>query len=1150
MKRLAVVVVAAAALATSCRKADPWEGLAEAHATTGPRVVFDLSRRPLPEIPFPNDLATRTDPTSPTGLRVNASIAAPSFLERNVRAQLDQLDGFGTYAPITVAFDQDLDALDLYARQNDSDPGNDGIYLVDLTTGRTAPLDFNGGHFPYEVGNPGQYFRNDPLANVTNLLFPTTGPNPNFLHPVDPGWPTAHGGVAQQSDDLLTFYERSTRTLILRPVLPLEQERRYAVVLTNRVRGLTGASIGSPHSGINHAAQTSELKPLLSMLPAGVQLPDVAYTWAFTTQTTTRELEQIRRGLYGNGPLRRLALQYPLQIGDTAAPGDVAYHTRMKLLQLKGPYDPANPSSDLNNYTLRVSDLQPLLQDPDIKRLLLGDNEQSVQALLDTYQYIDYFVIGQYESPSFLATGSGEPADQSFQIDLKTGTARTSPEIITFMLAVPKQNRDIGHVAPFPVVVAGHGYKSTRIEPILGFAGSFAKFGLATISIDAFGHGLGIDPALEKLGRDKAAKFKLAAFADAVFMGRARDLDNDGIKDSGGDFWSADSFHTRDVVRQSIVDWMELVQLLKTFDGHGTMKVGGAAVLAGDFNGDGIPDVGGPVVWPFDVARAQGANATFAKGDFNPGSDTFVFGISLGGILSAILPAVEPAIIAAAPTSGAGGLGDVGLRSNLGDVVQAVFLELLGPMFATCNWSAQSGPTDAQTFLPFGACNDSAPDAVPMLVMVVQDVNRERDVPVAPLILHPGDQVVVRNLAELAPGADCGSGAKADGCSTAVADAQGRLRLPIAADWPSLQVTRTPSTDPSLAERVKVEVTRPGDLLQLTIIPAGGGAPVVIDRFQTPARFFGANYKAGDPLVAVARGFGYSRNTPEFRRIFGLSQLILEPGDPVNYAPHYFQSPLPAGDPSNPGNGPRHPANVLVIATSGDPGVPVNTGIALARAAGLIELTQPDPDYGISIDQVLIRSGAVEGSAGLMRFNDPAAGPRAALGSHVRCDGPQACSGNVLIDSTAYACDEQGANCLDNFPDGSTARSAPRLDHPLRQQLVRQSQPAAPCLPLSTQVGTAKGCYSTGPSSCMTDASGNALPGQSALLIPYLNREGQHGFRNPQPGKAFDTDTFLANVIGRYFECRGRELHFDRCQAQLSSASPGGCAWIPPPPAP
>ena len=39
---------------------------------------------------------------------------------------------------------------------------------------------------------------------------------------------------------------------------------------------------------------------------------------------------------------------------------------------------------------------------------------------------------------------------------------------------------------------------------------------------------------------------------------RYRDLNNDGDPDSGGDQWSADAFHTRDMVRQAAVDWMWL----------------------------------------------------------------------------------------------------------------------------------------------------------------------------------------------------------------------------------------------------------------------------------------------------------------------------------------------------------------------------------------------------------------------------------------------------------------------------------------------------------------------------------------------------------------------------------------------------------------
>ena len=88
-----------------CLSRQPIEGLAPARDTGGPRIVFDLTRKPLPEIPFPNDLVTRADEGSPTGLRMNSSLVVPSQLEQRTRALIDQLDGFGTYAPITVSFD-------------------------------------------------------------------------------------------------------------------------------------------------------------------------------------------------------------------------------------------------------------------------------------------------------------------------------------------------------------------------------------------------------------------------------------------------------------------------------------------------------------------------------------------------------------------------------------------------------------------------------------------------------------------------------------------------------------------------------------------------------------------------------------------------------------------------------------------------------------------------------------------------------------------------------------------------------------------------------------------------------------------------------------------------------------------------------------
>ncbi len=85
------------------------EGLRLTPPGDGPHVVIDWDAEPFPEIPLPNDLATRPDPDSPTGLRLNLSELAATHSEREARRNLNELSGFGIQMPITVRFDQPLD---------------------------------------------------------------------------------------------------------------------------------------------------------------------------------------------------------------------------------------------------------------------------------------------------------------------------------------------------------------------------------------------------------------------------------------------------------------------------------------------------------------------------------------------------------------------------------------------------------------------------------------------------------------------------------------------------------------------------------------------------------------------------------------------------------------------------------------------------------------------------------------------------------------------------------------------------------------------------------------------------------------------------------------------------------------------------------
>ena len=72
-------------------------------------IKMDFKHKPLPDIPLPNDIATRYDPHSATKRRVNASMIAPTLLESQIREKVDQIDGWGVNQPITIPFTKALD---------------------------------------------------------------------------------------------------------------------------------------------------------------------------------------------------------------------------------------------------------------------------------------------------------------------------------------------------------------------------------------------------------------------------------------------------------------------------------------------------------------------------------------------------------------------------------------------------------------------------------------------------------------------------------------------------------------------------------------------------------------------------------------------------------------------------------------------------------------------------------------------------------------------------------------------------------------------------------------------------------------------------------------------------------------------------------
>lgn len=877
--------------------APPSEGLRLTPAGDGPVVRVDWDAKPLADIPFPNDLATRPDPTSPTGLRLNLPLVATTHAETEVREKVDALTGFGLYTPITVAFDAPLDLDDLALRHRD-DPAlgvdrfaDDAILLVDVTPGsptfgQPAEIDLGEGRFPMDAANSARYFPNDTRSAAPSLLFDTVDEDVNGDGGMSWGEDTDNDGVLDVPNvyplggdpraDLLTFYERATNTLIVRPVVPLREQTTYAVVLTSRLVGEDGSPVVSPWAWVNHTRQTEALEPLREILPdLGLSVDDVAFTWTFTTGDVTGDLVDIYRGLHGAGPFARLATDYPAGVTEAEA-----LHAL-----------PGNPDVTELSAELIVSTLTQL-------GLFDGESADVIGANYD--QFADVLVGGAVTVPYFLADkddGGAWDADEWFTVDRTSGEMWVAPQRVVFTCVLPKEREGVH--APFPVALFGHGYGSSRFD-MLGFSWAFARMGYAVCAADFPGHGPSISESDRALIEAYLSNTGLLPFLTHLEDSRQRDLDNDGEAQSGGDQWSADAFHTRDMVRQAVVDWMQLVRSFQAC-GTGEMTLpDGTRQVSCDWNGDGAPDLGGP-------------DARFA-----------LVGGSLGGINAGVAAAVIPDVHTTVPIVPGGGLMDIGVRTEIGGAVEAMVGRLLSPMFL-------GTPTG---------------DGGLQITQLVNSVTDMISLPVATLAsFPPGGRIQLENL---------DNGEVREG----YLPADGTFRLAVPCDAPDPFEKRglsgMPASGPEAGTVYEVADNEGlGDRLVVRVLDASGNVYQTIDTWETEVVHEGVTMRAGSPLVAGSHGFGYVRASPDFRRTVGALSLITEPGDPIAYAPHYVDEPYAELG--------GKPVSVLIEPVPGDPIVNVATGIALARAAGFIERDVVDPRYGTSQDQFLIDHGVIEG---------------------------------------------------------------------------------------------------------------------------------------------------------------------------------------------
>ncbi len=901
----------------------------------GPQIIFDPLANPQPEIPLPNDLVTVVDRTSPTGLRLNITTHAPTQFEQYLRKEMDQLDGFGTFAPITIRFDKPLDLSTLRPgtiRLFNIDPasphfGEEVILEIPEDLSHTAyPVEFTPWAFPpYSI-----------FADAKQVVF-----NPAYGDVGDP-----------QFTDI---YEAETNTLFLRVLVPLDQQTQYMAVVTKDLTGLDGQPIRSPFKDIvYHTTQRRAFERTVPMLAKrGIPTSKVSFAWSFTTQTVTRDLEAIADGMHGRGPLAHLKTQYPPEITGVA-------NMETTLDTLFCLNDPTWDNPCLDNIFILQAEFLDLFMGimlggfPDMVltfAILAMEVDLGEGVFMDLpIDQIDYFVFGTYRSINFL-----DAEDGMFRMDYRTGQASTEAIDVPFLISIPKPTAE--HKPPFPVVIHAHGMPSFRWES-MATANTWAKQGYASACLDAPLHSPIITPddiqvmtnsimydsavgacgnppdpecledfndnldnTMNNVGAgfinlvnwfmfrestdEPPASFDLAmeAFLDTGFFaqlmieGRAEDIDADGNTDHGA-LITADMFKTRDRFRQTIIDHMQFLQMLKALDPskvppevqtpqRASEEVLMPNLLAGDFNADGILDLGGKYRYDPD----DGLPSTpVGKQKYHRD------GISFGGMTNSILLAIEPEedVKSSSVNVPGGGLIDIFMRSDLRAVINRSYHEVLGPIIV--------GEPLTENILQLFFIRRGKKNLVSM-----------------------SDQPATQEslMTSVLPCA-LGGGGK----DTLQYDPMGYIDFLNVENGEEARIVREQKQcgaiedcrrmDPSGAFSMGIPSDK-GDRIEITSYNA---AKQKLDQIEA---------------YAINKGLGLQRNSPDFRRFMALGQIILEPGDPINYARHWFSEPL------DPAKG-RTAKNIHFDSIPGDMYVPFNTQIALARTAGLLGSESPHCD--------------------------------------------------------------------------------------------------------------------------------------------------------------------------------------------------------------
>jgi hypothetical protein len=325
------------------------------------------------------------------------------------------------------------------------------------------------------------------------------------------------------------YYDPETHTAYAKPDEHLYQRRRYALVVTSAVRDRQGNPVTADPAFAACVAETAgycgQVRDAVAMAGPKFAPNQVVAASVFTTQSVTAWLESARDALE-NAPLG-------------VAP-----------IGMRSVFNMADIEKITMRYHVGVAPAAHAARDLPI-HLLNG---------------VGRIAVGTFTAPSFVNERHQIPAIPTGQpVPLPARTER-----LQFAVYLPATPPPPGG---YPVVIAPGNAGGDAMWHSSLYAGTFARYGMATITVNAFAQGWGPEGQM-------VIQEKNGTRAELPYRGRSVDYNGDlaiGMGEGCALGWEENlPIIHRDCLRQTALDLQQLVRVIKTgldVDGNGRVDL-------------------------------------------------------------------------------------------------------------------------------------------------------------------------------------------------------------------------------------------------------------------------------------------------------------------------------------------------------------------------------------------------------------------------------------------------------------------------------------------------------------------------------------------------------------------------------------------------